>query len=64
MDAARGLPEHVGLCPDPYHTHEFFVPLTAAEVAAHQIRCPEPDCDRDLIVYTPVPIRYDKVMIH
>jgi hypothetical protein len=34
------------------------VAITAAEVAAHKIRCPEDDCDRDLIVYTPIPITY------
>jgi hypothetical protein len=46
------LPQYVGLCPDPWHTHEFFVPLHAAEVAANKLRCPEGDCKWDLIVYT------------
>jgi hypothetical protein len=33
---------------------EFYVPLTAAEVAAAAVRCPE--CDRDMIIYTRFPI--------
>jgi hypothetical protein len=43
--------EYVGLCPDPFHYGEFYVPLSAKEVAEGQIRCPESDCDCDLIVY-------------
>jgi hypothetical protein len=50
-DRSRLAPEYVGLCPDSFHMGEFYVPLDAAEVAANRITCPEPDCDRKLIVY-------------
>lgn len=40
------LPEYVGLCPDPTHTHEFFVPLDEPTGV-----CPEGDCTEQLVVY-------------
>jgi hypothetical protein len=55
-DRSRLAPEHIGLCPDSFHMGEFYVPLTAAEVAAGAVRCPENDCDRDMIIYTRFPI--------
>jgi hypothetical protein len=42
-------PEMVGLCPDPEHLGEFYMPLTEREFRARQIKCPE--CDQDLLVY-------------
>jgi hypothetical protein len=42
-------PEMVGLCPDPEHMSEFYVPLTEREFRARQIVCP--GCEEDLIVY-------------
>lgn len=42
--AASQLPEFIGLCPDPGHTGEFYMPLDGPEGI-----CPE--CPEPLVVY-------------
>lgn len=41
--ADNGLPQTVGLCPDPSHTGEFYVP--------HGGRCPAEGCHEQLVEY-------------
>lgn len=45
----KAAPEMIGLCPDPAHLGEFYVPLSEDEFRARRITCPE--CARDLLVY-------------
>ena len=42
-----GIPELVGLCPDPGHTAEFYMPLDHGE----SLVCPLDDCERRLVIY-------------
>jgi hypothetical protein len=44
------LPDAVGLCPDPEHTGEFYMPLDLPLSSPLQ-RCPEPGCDKYLVIY-------------
>lgn len=42
------LPVAIGLCPKSSHAVEFYFPL---ESAASVVRCPEPGCEHQLVVY-------------
>lgn len=45
------LPYAIGLCPDPSHAAEFYMPLTEEDVAkSHMRRCPL-DCPHELVIY-------------
>jgi len=48
------MPDFVGLCPDPDHFADFYMPLSAPEVEAGRLACPEPCCARQLALYASV----------
>jgi len=50
MRTAHNMPTRIGLCPDPAHIGEFYLPLGSSETS----RCPEPGCDLELAIYAPV----------
>jgi len=49
--SVRQLPFGVGLCPDPDHMVEFYVPISHGEAMSGETVCPE--CDKRMAIYTP-----------